>query len=132
MEDSVIRECPVCGIWRHKSWFSVGRRGCSECQKEGKEWLAGADRLHKKINEQERMMLKQVIYELITADELPAELTDTERRIIQGRLAEQPDAKIADQLGIKVNRMTSIEKTAQAKLTRIAGEMLPDWIAAHN
>ena len=132
MEDSVIRECPVCGIWRHKSWFSVGRRGCSECQKEGKEWLAGADRLNKKINEQEKMMLKQVIYELMTADDLPDELTDTERRIIQGRLAQQPDAKIADQLGIKVNRMTSIEKTAQAKLTRIAGEMLPDWIAAHN
>jgi hypothetical protein len=110
----------------------VGRRGCSQCQKEGKEWLPGADRLQKQINKQEMAMLKQIIFDLVTADALPPEFTDTERRIIAGRLAEQPDAKIADALGIKVNRMTSIEKTAQAKLTRIAGELLPDWIAAHN
>ena len=81
MEDSVIRECPVCGIWRHKSWFSVGRRGCSECQKDGKEWLAGADRLHKKINEQEKMMLKQVNEGTkSTGADLERTLSDMERR----------------------------------------------------
>src|SRR6478609_4616794 len=105
MEDSVIRECPVCGIWRHKSWFSVGRRGCSACQTEGKEWLPGADRLQRKIAESEMLILKQIILDLITADELPPEFTETERKIIAGRLAEYPDARIAGELGLKVNRM---------------------------
>jgi hypothetical protein len=130
--DSEIIECPVCGNWRHKSWFSVGRRGCSACQVEGKEWLAGADRLNKKLAESEMLILKQIILDLITADELPPEFTDTERRILHGRLSQYPDAKIADQLGLKVSRMHSIEHTAQAKLKRIAAELMPDWIAAHN
>lgn len=132
MVDSEIIQCPVCGNWRHKSHFSVGRRGCSYCQQAHPEWVGGLDRLQQKLNESERMILKQIILETIMADELPPEFTDTERRILHGRMAGHTDAKIADELGLKVNRMTSIEKTAQAKLTRIAKEQMPEWIAAHN
>lgn len=132
MVDSEVIQCPVCGNWRHKSHFSVGRRGCSYCQEASPEWVAGMDRLHHKLQESERLILKQIILELMMADRLPPEFTDTERRILHGRMAGYGDAKIAGELGLKVNRMTSIEKTAQAKLTRIAKEQMPEWIAAHN
>jgi hypothetical protein len=28
----VIRQCQVCGQFRHVSWFDVGARGCKQCQ----------------------------------------------------------------------------------------------------
>ena len=130
--DSEIMQCPSCGNWRHRSQFSVGRRGCSTCQADGTEWLGGMDRLQVKLRESEMLILKQIIFDLMMEDELPPEFTDTERRILHGRMAGYGDAKIAEGLKLKVNRMTSIEKRAQQKLKRIATELMPDWIAAHN
>lgn len=34
-------ECPECGQYRHKSWFSVERRGCAACSFFGREYLNG-------------------------------------------------------------------------------------------
>jgi len=132
MVDSEIIQCPVCGNWRHKSAFSVGRRGCSDCQEAHPEHLAGLDRLHQKLQESERLILKQIILEMMTEGPMPDELTGTEKRILLARAEGHGAASIAEGLGMKPNRMTSIEHTAQAKITRLAKERMPAWIAAHN
>ena len=40
-ETDYLIECPVCGQYRHKSWFSVERRGCAACSFFGREYLGG-------------------------------------------------------------------------------------------
>jgi len=33
-------ECPVCGEFRHKSWFRVGARSCWGCETHHRLWSA--------------------------------------------------------------------------------------------
>lgn len=36
-----LRECQVCGEYRHVSWFEAHRRGCAACSFFGREYING-------------------------------------------------------------------------------------------
>jgi hypothetical protein len=39
MDVDHLIECPVCGEYRHKTWFRAGERGCWGCVRHQKLWL---------------------------------------------------------------------------------------------
>lgn len=133
MVDSPIIQCPVCGQFRHKSHFHVGRRGCAECYEEGRLWERETDRLYKKLSEQERNLVKSVIYDWMMHDTFPEEITAQERKIL---LLRTQDMKSLDEsarvMGIKLKRAAHIEQQAQSKLARLAKQAMPGWVAARN
>ena len=131
--DSPIIQCPVCGEYRHKSWFHVGRRGCLQCYEEGRLWERETDKLHRKLRDDERRLVKAVIYDWLMNDSFPAEITAQERKLL---LLRTQDMKSLDEtakvMGIKVKRAAHIEAQAQSKITRLAKEAMPEWVAARN
>lgn len=132
MDSQVIR-CPVCEEYRHKSYFSVGHRGCRVCYEAGRVWQPAMNTLHKKLAADERQLVKAVIYDWVMADSFPEEITAQERRLLMLRMLDMKSLDEAAQvMGMKLKRAAHIEAQAQSKLTRLAKDAMPEWVAARN
>ena len=133
MVDSEIIQCPVCGEYRHKSWFHVGWRGCLQCYEEGRVWQPQLDLRRRKLAESERRQVKAVIYDWMTNDTFPEEITAQERKLL---LLRTQDMKSLDEaakiMGMKLKRAAHVEQQAQSKLSRLAKLAMPEWVAARN
>jgi hypothetical protein len=132
VESQVIR-CPVCEEFRHKSYFSVGHRGCRVCYEAGRVWQPRMNALHKQLAADDRRLVKAVIYDWLMNDSFPEELTAQERKILALRTQDMKSLDEAAQImGIKLKRAAHVEAQAQSKITRLAKQAMPGWVAARN
>jgi hypothetical protein len=133
MVDSQVIQCPLCGEYRHKSWFNVGWRGCLACYEAGRVWQPALDSRRRKLDASEKQQVKAVIYDWMTNDSFPEEITAQERKLLQLRTLDMKSLdETAKVLGIKLKRAAHIEQQAQSKLHRLAKAAMPGWVAARN
>lgn len=129
MVDSDIIQCQVCGQFRHRSWFHVGRRGCAQCYEEGRLWESSTNNLFKRLRDDERRFIKHIIFDWIDKDTFPQEITADERKVLLMRTKDLASHDVvARALGLKLGRVKLIESQAHAKIHRLAKNALPEFV----
>lgn len=80
MPDELIL-CPVCEIVKHKSWFSVGNRGCHQCTEDHAAWVDGVAEMVKAIDEADAK-LPTAMVNIVVDEQKPEGITAHQWRIL--------------------------------------------------